>query len=230
MNENSFKHVKRANRLSVQVAEQVEEFILSGKFSIGDKLPPERELCEQFGVSRTVVREAVRVLEAKGLLGSHGGSGTYVRALDADDVANSLGMYLTTRNDTASYEKIMEVRKVLEVQNAALAAERVTDEGILELEKSLSKMEDALDDPEKFAQFDLEFHIELARATGNELFVVILDPFMDVMYEAVLAHNLPDPPDWTLRLHRRIFEKVKAGDSSGAAEAMASALDQEKPS
>jgi GntR family transcriptional repressor for pyruvate dehydrogenase complex len=119
---------------------------------------------------------------------------------------------------------------VLEVQNAELAAKRATEDAILELEKTLTKMEEVIDDPETFAKHDLEFHVELARATGNELLAVILDPFMDVMYEVVLASNLPDPPEWTLRLHRRIFERVKDGDADGAAEAMASALDQEKPS
>jgi GntR family transcriptional repressor for pyruvate dehydrogenase complex len=229
MPKDSFRQVQRSDRLSIQVANQIEELILSGILKIGEKLPPERELCEQFGVSRTVVREAVRVLEAKGLLKSQSGSGTYVRALKSLDVANSLGMYLSTHDGISSYGDLMEVRRILEVQIAAIAAERAVEDCFVKLEAVLDQMKSAMDDPQAFAKHDLQFHVTLAHCTGNELLAAVLDPFADAMYEAVLASNLPDPPEWNLEVHRRIFERVKARDAEGAAKAMAYALDQEKP-
>jgi GntR family transcriptional repressor for pyruvate dehydrogenase complex len=227
MQEKSFKQVHRTDRLSIQVAEQIADMILDGGLTIGERLPPERELCGQFGVSRTVIREAVRILEAKGLLKSQSGSGTYVRALKPGDVSDSLNMYLTTQSEHVTYEALMEIRRVLEVGIAALAAERAGEESIRRLESILSKMEASADDPDNLAKFDVEFHVALAKATGNHLFALLLDPFMEAIFEAVLVSNLSDPFDLVMEEHRRIFQKVKARDADGAAEAMRLALDQE---
>lgn len=222
-----YSPVKRQDRLSIQVANQIQDLILSKHLKVGDRLPPERELCQQFGVSRTVIREAIRALEAKGLLTSQGGSGTYVKGLQSEDVADSIGMYITTRDKPISHAKLMEVRRVLEVQIAALAAERATEESIEELDGLLARMDEAQDDPHAFAKFDLEFHVALAHATGNELFEILLDPFMDALYEARrLASKLPGVPEEAMGLHRDILAKVKAGDAEGAAQAMAVHLDQ----
>jgi len=222
-----YSAVKRPERLSVQVANQIQNLILSKRLRVGDRLPPERELCEQFGVSRTVIREAIRALEAKGLLATQVGSGTYVKGLQCEDVADSIGMYIVTRNKSVSHSKLMEVRRVLEVQIAALAAERASEESISELEALLAKMDEAREDPHAFAKFDLEFHVALARATGNELLVILLDPLMDVLYEARrLASNLAGVPEEAMELHRHILNKVRAGDAEGAAEAMAVHLEQ----
>ena len=88
-------------------------------------------------------------------------------------------------------------------------------------------MENALDDPAAFAKYDLEFHIALARATGNELFVVLLDPFIDALYEGRrLASMSPGVPEEAIRLHHEILEKVRACDAEGAAQAMLQHLDQ----
>jgi GntR family transcriptional repressor for pyruvate dehydrogenase complex len=221
MEKDSFEQIQRGEKLSVQVIEQIEEIILSGEIGPGQKLPPERELCRQFGVSRTVIREAVRVLEAKGLLSSKGGSGTYVRALEPGDVSSSLGMYLSTQRQSISYDDLMEVRRVLEVKIATLAADRATPEYIEKLNTLLAEMESVHHDPDAFAQYDLEFHVTLAQATGNEIFALLLDPFIDALYEARrLASKLEGVPEEAIRLHRNILDKVVAGDPKGAEEAM----------
>jgi GntR family transcriptional repressor for pyruvate dehydrogenase complex len=121
----------------------------------------------------------------------------------------------------------MEVRRVLEVQIATLAAERATKESLDELDDLIAKMDEARDAPHAFAKFDLEFHVALARATGNELLVILLDPFMDALYEGRrLASSLAGVPEEAMELHRNILEKVKAGDGEGAAQAMSVHLDQ----
>jgi DNA-binding FadR family transcriptional regulator len=219
--------VKRQDKLSVQVANHIQDLILSGRLKVGDQLPPERDLCAQFGVSRTVIREAVRTLEAKGLLVSQSGSGTYVRGIQSEDVVDSIGMYIITQDKPISHAKLMEVRRVLEVQIAGLAAERATPESLEELDRLITKMDGARDDARAFAQFDLEFHVALARATGNELLQILLDPFMDALYEARrLASELPGVPEEAMAFHRDIREKVGAGDAQGAARAMSAHLDQ----
>jgi GntR family transcriptional repressor for pyruvate dehydrogenase complex len=227
MERNSFEQIQRGEKLSVQVTEQIEHIILSGEIHPGEKLPPERELCQQFGVSRTVIREAVRVLEAKGLLTSKGGSGTYVRALEPEDVSSSLGMYLSTQSHSISHDDLMEVRRVLEVKVAAFAAERAQPDSIDELRDLLSKMESVVGDSDAFAQYDLEFHVTLARATGNEIFALLLDPFIDVLYEARrMASKLEGVPEEAIEFHRKILERVEARDPDGAAEAMAMHIEQ----
>lgn len=227
MSEISYSPVIRQVKLPYQVADQIQGLILARQITAGDRLPPERDLCEQFKVSRTVVREAIRILEAKGLLTSQGGSGTYVRAIQPSDVVDSIGMYLVTQASSMPYVELMEIRRVMETQIASLAAERAREETITELERLLNEMQTSRIDPAEFARTDLEFHMTLARATGNHLFELILDPFVGLLYEGRrLASEIPGVADEALIHHQRILERVKAGDGEGAAEAMLLHLEQ----
>jgi GntR family transcriptional regulator, transcriptional repressor for pyruvate dehydrogenase complex len=99
--------ISRPDRLCLQVATQLRNLILSQQIGAGDRLPAERDLCEQFGASRTVIREAIRMLEAEGLLTSLGGSGTYVKHLQSQDVAKYLGMYASTQNQFVSHSELI---------------------------------------------------------------------------------------------------------------------------
>ena len=126
-----FPQVARERRLSDKVADMMMETILSGRFQVGDRLPSERALGEQFGVSRTVVREAVRALVAKGVIEVRSGSGLRVIAVNADAVSESMNLYL--RGGGLDFGKVHEVRALLEVHLAGLAAERATDEDIARL-------------------------------------------------------------------------------------------------
>jgi GntR family transcriptional repressor for pyruvate dehydrogenase complex len=225
--ESPYSPVQRQERLSVQVAEQISDLILSRELSTGERLPSERALCDQFGVSRTVIREAIRALEAKGLLESRGGSGTYVKALEAGDVSDSIGAYIVTQDHVVPHQKLMEVRRVLEVPVAALAAERAMEDDISKLQELVEAMECVLDVPAEFARLDLLFHVAVAEATGNELFKMLLDPFMDALYEGRrLASAIEGVPQEAVGLHRRLLEQIRAGDAEAAAEAMSEHLDQ----
>src|SRR5438128_5519835 len=119
-----FDQVTREPRLSDKVAEMMLETIFSRRLQVGDRLPSERELGEQFGVSRTVIREAVRALVAKGVIEVRSGSGLRVAAVDASAVRESMSLFL--RGATLNYEKVHEVRRLLETHIAGLAAERAT--------------------------------------------------------------------------------------------------------
>jgi DNA-binding FadR family transcriptional regulator len=224
---NSFIPVIRQSRLSAQVAEQIQSLILQNKLQVGDRLPAERELTEHFQVSRTVIREAIRILEAKGLLESLGGNGTFVRGINPKDVADSLGMYISTVGDAITHNDLMEVRYLFEIQIAKLAAERISPAGIQRLEEFLEGMCNTINDVDKFAQYDLEFHLELARATNNRLMEVLLDPLVDGLYEERrLASMLPGIAEEAIGLHSAILEKVKARDVDGAAQMMQQHLEQ----
>lgn len=227
MSEINYSPVVRQVKLPVQVADQLQGMILAKHLRVGDRLPAERDLCEQFKVSRTVIREAIRILEAKGLLVSLEGSGTYVRAIQSSDVVDSLGMYLATQNQEMPYTELMELRRVLETQIASLAAERASEYSLEEISRIHHAFEQSIGEWDNFAKLDLEFHMALARATGNSLFELILNPFLEPLYEGRrLACEISGVAEEAIALHRQIMEKVTAGDGEGAAEAMLLHIEQ----
>jgi GntR family transcriptional repressor for pyruvate dehydrogenase complex len=222
-----FDQVAREPRLSDKVSQLILETILSGRLSPGDRLPSERELGEQFGVSRTVIREAVRALAAKGLIEVRSGSGLRVAPADASSVQESMTLFL--RAATLDYEKLHDVRKVLEVHIAGLAAERATPEDGQRLVEAARRMEQAAEDPERIdldevAQRDLDFHAAIAAATHNELFMLLMDPIGQALI-SVRRTNLRVNLQQTLRLHHDVAQRITASDVEGARAAMTRHLD-----
>ena len=120
--------LEREQRLYERVVDRIIALIQDGTWAAGDRLPPERDLAEAFGVSRTVVREAVKTLEARGVLETLAGSGVYVRPPDSAMVSRSLRMYLQLLDQDDLDLRLAEIRCVLEVEIAALAAARATAE------------------------------------------------------------------------------------------------------
>lgn len=218
-----FEQVAREPRLSDKVADTMLETILSKRLKVGDRLPSERELGEQFGVSRTVVREAVRALAAKGMIEVRSGSGLRVAAVGAAAVSESMSLYL--RGGGLEFEKVHEVRTLLEVRLAALAAERATDEDIAQLRKVHERMEEEAEDVEAASRDDLEFHRTIARATQNELYLMLMDSIggalIDIRRENLASGSAPT----TLEQHARILDRIAARDPQGAREAMSAHLD-----
>jgi GntR family transcriptional repressor for pyruvate dehydrogenase complex len=220
---NLFEQVAREPRLSDKVAEMMLETILSNRLSVGDRLPSERELGEQFGVSRTVVREAVRELVAKGVIEVRSGSGLRVAAVNASAVSESMSLFL--RGGALDFEKVHEVRRVLEVHIAALAAERALPEDVAALRAVHERMQAESGDVEAAARDDLEFHRVIARSTHNELYLVLLDSIggsqIDIRRENLSSGSAPA----TLEQHARVLDRIAAHDDDGAREAMAAHLD-----
>jgi GntR family transcriptional repressor for pyruvate dehydrogenase complex len=218
-----FTQVAREPRLSDKVADLMLESIMSRKLKVGDRLPSERELGEQFGVSRTVVREAVRALAAKGVIEVRSGSGLRVAAVDADSVRESISLFL--RGGPLDFQRVHEVRAVLEVHIAGLAAERATPSDIARLQDSHDRMAAAVDDIEDAARDDLEFHRSIAMATHNDLFLLLLDSIaswlMEIMRENLGSGSSP----MALEQHRRILDSIVARDAEGARLAMATHLE-----
>ncbi len=212
--------VTRPPRLSDKVAEAMLQTILERGLRPGSPLPSERELGEQYGVSRTVVREAVRALGARGVVDAHAGRGLTVAAVGPDDVSTSMRLYLHGR-DAVPYDQIHEVRSLLEIQIAGLAAERSTGEEVAELNALCERMKALGEDVEMHAHLDVEFHRTLARATHNELYLIVLDSIGDIMLEIRrTTYALPHDASKAYDYHRRIADKVKARDAGGAREAM----------
>jgi GntR family transcriptional repressor for pyruvate dehydrogenase complex len=215
-----FPRIPREPRLSDKVAEALLRTITTQGLRPGERLPSERELGEQFGVSRTVIREAVRALAAKGLIEAQTGSGLRVSAVDAATVSQSMNLYLRGR-DSLDYAKINEVRQMIEVQVAGLAAERATDAQIASLREVCERMGAVLHDVDRASVADVAFHRALAACADNELYLVMLDSIEDVLLEIRRATlGIPGRPEKGLRAHRRILARVAAHDPARAREAM----------
>jgi DNA-binding FadR family transcriptional regulator len=214
----AFAPIARTERLADRVAAALIESITSGQLQPGDKLPPERDLCERFGVSRPVLREAVRSLIAKGLLEDSPRRGHVVSALGREAVTESLSLYL--RGQRLDVGKLLEVRTVLEVENAGRAAERATAEQLADLRAAADAMHVGMS-AEDAAIADTGFHRTIATATGNEFFGVMLDSIRDVLITAQLP-TLAEPAivRGAIRHHLTILERIEDGDPEGARTAM----------
>jgi GntR family transcriptional regulator, transcriptional repressor for pyruvate dehydrogenase complex len=216
----AFGRLSREPRLSDKVADLLLETIVSKGLRPGDRLPSERELGEQFGVSRTVIREAVRALAAKGVIDARTGSGLRVSAVGPSAVAESMQLFLLG-STSLDYGKVHEVRTIIEVQAAQVAAERADEDDLADLRSVCSRMAEVLEDRDAAAQADVDFHRDVADCAHNELYGVMLDsisgPLLDVRRETMaLAGRAREALDD----HERILERIEAHDAIGAREAM----------
>ena len=216
-----FKTIERSATLVHHVTGQIEQLIEAGQLHPGDRLAPERELARQFGVSRTVVREAVRSLVARGLLEVRPGSGTVISSPSADSVARSLALFLRAGRPEFECEKVMEIRRVLEIANAGLAAQRRVDDDLRAMEEILSEEDAIRADRYRFAEYDVAFHAAVAQATHNELFALMLDSVADILLTwREVTFDVPGTPARALMHHRAIYDQIKASNADGAREAM----------
>jgi GntR family transcriptional repressor for pyruvate dehydrogenase complex len=216
-----FEFSPRRDRLYKQVADRIEQLIVAESLRPGDKLPSERELAEQMGVSRTVVREAIRVLSVRGLLQVKSGCGTYVQELSAKDAAASIGLFLKLRQGTDSLAQLYEVRRILEVEAAGLAAERATADDMSSMRKSIQLMADCQDEPEEYTRHDVAFHTAVVAATHNDLFGVLLSPISDQLRRMVrVSLDASGAAAIGLAHHGEILECIREHDSQRARQAM----------
>ena len=218
-----FDPVAREPRLSDKVAEMMLETILSNRLQVGDRLPSERELGEQFGVSRTVVREAVRALVAKGVIEVRSGSGLRVAAVAASAVSESMSLYV--RGVGIDFEKVHEVRRLLEVHIAGLAAERASEEDLERLREVHDRMVREAGDVDAAALDDLEFHRRIALTTHNELYLVLMDSIGRSLVDIRRANLASGSTPATLEQHEQVLDRIAACDPDGARRAMANHLE-----
>jgi GntR family transcriptional regulator, transcriptional repressor for pyruvate dehydrogenase complex len=214
--------LEREQRLYERVVDKVLELISSGVWKPDYRLPPERELSESFGVSRTVVREAVKALEARGVLESATGSGVSVRRADFNIVSQSLQTYMQLANRDDFEIRLNEVRRVLEVEMVALAAARRTPEQLAKLRQICQKMRADGNTAKQMAELDFNLHVTLAEATQNELFKVLLAPLINQLRDQITLtwEDFPRPVDLVFDQHEAIVEAVAAEDAEAGRQAM----------
>lgn len=212
-----FSHLK-SKLLAEQVEEQIYHFILDTPLSPGSKLPNEFELGEKFGVGRSTIREAVKLLSSKGIVEVRRGSGTYVLTT-ALGVGDLLGLS-AVQDKTALALDLVNVRLLLEPGIAEMAANNATDEDIARLRRLCERVERKIHDGDRYIEDDIAFHTCVAESSKN-MVVEQLIPIIDtavMMFVNVTHKKLIDE---TIMTHRMVVEAIAAHDPIGARSAMA---------
>ena len=216
-----FAAVGNKSDLVDRVVQSNQDQILSERLPIGTKLPPEREFAERLGVSRTVVREAVRVLAAKGLLETLHGVGTNVRALTREEAVKPLNLFLRSMGREISLDHLHQVRSLIEIENTRLAAEQASEKDIEDLQRILTEMDAAKDEHTLFATKDTEFHRRLAETTHNPLLILLLDSIEDLMTEVrKLVANEGGLVEHVMPTHAAILDSIRTRDVKRAQQTM----------
>ncbi|HEY9366685.1 MAG TPA: FadR/GntR family transcriptional regulator [Agromyces sp.] len=199
--------------------------IASGELAPGQRFPPEADLCERLGVSRGSLREAVRMLDALGVIESRHGSGTYVSALEPANIIGALSLTVELMPFDAFIE-LYEVRRVLESHAASQAAARMTDAGAAELRDILDELEAR--EGEQGTELDARFHETIARLAGNAALVELLRTFRS-RSRAYQVFDLPSGSDMKQvsdRGHREILAALVNRDPASAETAAAAHVAQ----
>lgn len=221
-----YRVLEREPKLADRATDQLQRLIVTRTFPPEHRLPSERELGDLLGVSRTVVREALRALTAKGLVEVRGGAGTFVTVPSTSLVSELLSLCLShTDTGDVNFGHLLEIRRVLEIEMSGLAAERRDESDLAHLRELLESMNRQGTEAEEWARVDVGFHNALALASKNPLFPIVLRSITDIlMYVRLLAIRLPETPRNALLHHTRIFEAVEKGDPAEARIAMGNHL------
>jgi len=207
-------------RLYESVIEQIMDLIKNNELKPGDKLPPERELAEKLSISRNSLREAFRVLESRGLIKSKPGGGRFIREIRENGHNNTENIILSL--EKSSILELLEAREIFEVKIAEIAAQRATLEDIEIIEEALNKMnqnEELKDD--KKTESDTEFHLAIAGASHNFVFVNIMKLHLDLLKETrEKTWQIPGRREKQYQEHRAIFQAIKEHNSKKAEEAI----------
>lgn len=211
-------------RLYEQIVLQLQQEILSGRLAPGDRLPPERDLATQFGVSRASIREALSVLQSRGFIESRQGGGTII--CSTPDTALGVPLADQLARSGAAIRNPLEVRYMFEPQTAYLAAERATEAEIAVMGDLVRTQEAVVAAGGTGLEQDTAFHFAIAQATHNDLLVTIV---------SYINEALRETREWSLRArsgtassighHHRIHAAIAAHDADAAQAAMAEHLE-----
>ncbi len=219
-----FQNVGTKDNLVDRVVATIQNLILDGQLQPGMRLPPERDFADRLGVSRTVLREAVRILVTKGLLETRHGVGTVVRQVSSDQFLEPLSLLL--RSYDLSIDQLYEVRSILEVGIVRMAAANATADDMADLRRIVDGMENAVNEVARFIALDDEFHLRLAVAAHNPLLELLAQTIGAIMHEVRMqVHKYTRIYNLAVPDHHEILAALAAQDAGAAADAMQKHLD-----
>ncbi len=215
----------RPARLNHLVVSSLIEEVVSGNLTVGSSLPPEQVLCEDFKVSRSVVRESVKLLEEKGLIVARQGQGTTVQPVDHWNLLDPLVLDAYIRNDRSLsiFDDLIKVRAALESQIAIRAAKSLSEEQLEELRGRISELESLLEDPTRYATADVAYHDLIARFSGHLLARSILRTVQPIALANAYYGQTHRSREDNLRSHEghaAIYDALANRDAAAAASAV----------
>lgn len=220
--------LSRVERIRVfdQAVEQIRAAILAGQYPPGSRLPTEKELCDVLDVSRSTIREALRVLEAEGLIEVRRGSGAYVtEQLNNLATRGEILGWLAKREETVI--QILEVRESIEWLTASLAAMSHSEElvaglqGIVDQQWDEARKSDGEPDINRLADLDVQFHLMISETCGNDIAHEIVTHIVPAFSEANRAVLWAGKKiDYSIKEHQAILDAIEAGDQMAAESAM----------
>ncbi len=211
------------NTVASQVINQITDLIRSGKLQPGDRLPSERDMAEQLGVSRPPLREALRVLEYVGVTETHYGEGIYVKSAEFPLESSPLFSRII---DTYTLEDMIEMRKIVETAAVRLAVERAGDDDIDQLQAIHERSLASLDDVDAFVETDFSFHRAIAETTGNTMLFNTVDTMRKLISE--FNRELLQSREYrktVCRHHEAILNRIGDRNAQKASQAMERHLD-----
>lgn len=226
-------HTVEPQRLYRQIAEQLRSLVAAGEFAVGQRLPAERDLASQLGVSRPSVREALIALEVEGMIEVRTGSGIYVRA--ADTGKGRTAVPARQADDAAPQEwgplEVMHARGLLEPEMAALAAERASRADLTAISAGLHQMRQQSERGEVPREGDEAFHLAIARASGNGVLLDTLERYWQARHGPLferLGDYFEGPESWRVAIaeHEVVLDAIRDRDPRAARRAMQKHLKQ----
>jgi DNA-binding FadR family transcriptional regulator len=221
----------RTRRTFEEAAEQIADLVRAGELRVGDKLPGERELAVTMEISRPTLREAVRVLNEAGVVEVRRGPGGGM--FIASDVVPVELIRQRQSSRLGEIQAVLEARRLIEPGVAQLASTRATQEDFQALEHSIAAMKEIVDrgytqrDEDRFLQLDVQFHLALARASGNPTVEALMRTlFRQLEIARDMAMHVPAVPEWTIEIHERTLDAIRAQDEEEIANVMDEHLGQ----
>ncbi len=205
---------------SSNIIKALEQEIMNGKLTTGERLPSEEKLCDRFGASRTVIREAIQQLRGRGLLRTLKGSGSYIANPSLETLAGAIETYSVLTTDDA-YLQLMDLRILLETECARLASIHSSEKFIAIMKKAIDKMQDSCGDRKRFSEADIAFHLAIAAGSKHSLYATVLSALEKRSIE--YANLNRGDNEWYLNVintHQKIFDAIAKGKAEEAAAAM----------
>jgi GntR family transcriptional repressor for pyruvate dehydrogenase complex len=220
--ETFFTPVGKRHLLSSVVETKIEEAIRAKIFIPGTKLPSELELCQQFGVSRTAVREALRMLSARGLIIVRKGKGIFVQNISAETVTDPIHLYLEMQHERNYVLDVVHARQIIEPPIAASAALYHTEEDAERLRKDQNDLTLSNGDYVELSRLDMLFHLDIAKASENSLIPLILEPIhrLAPQIKSSVYATVADAKQSAVEWHEKILTAILNRDAEGARTAM----------